>query len=105
MLSETNEEEQGYLTHTMTPLDVLPYYLAVEPAPTGARSAFALARSVRDGLEIGVSVVLEDQRQCTEIFKFSRLDSVKIVWSECGRFLAFALGTTLLFRDPTGTLR
>ena len=89
----------------VTPLDILPYYFALEPAPTDARSAFAIARPVADGADLGVSVVLEDQNECTEIFRFSRLDFVKIAWSACGRLLAFAQNSTLMVRDPSGTLQ
>jgi len=89
----------------VTPLDILPYYFAIEPAPTDARSAFAIAKPVADGADVGVSVVLEDQKECTEIFRFSQLGFVKIAWSACGRLLAFAQNSTLMVRDPSGTLQ
>lgn len=89
----------------MIPLDILPYYFAIEPAPTDGRSAFAVARPVADEDEAGVSVMLEDQNECAEIFRFSRLGFVKIAWSPCGRFLAFAQNSTLMVRSPGGTLQ
>ena len=89
----------------MIPLDILPYYFAIEPAPTDGRSAFAVARPVADEDEVGVSVMLEDQNECAEIFRFSRLGFVKIAWSPCGRFLAFAQNSTLMVRSPSGTLQ
>lgn len=90
---------------TATPLDILPYYFAIEPAPTDARSVFAIVRPVPDGAQVGVSVMLEDENQCAEIFRFSQLGFVKIAWSTCGRFLAFAQNSTLMVRDPSGNLQ
>lgn len=89
----------------MTPLDILPYYFAIEPSPTDSRSAFAIAMPVAECDEVGVSVVLENQNECTEIFRFSRLALVNLAWSACGRLLAFAQESTLMVRDPAGTLQ
>jgi dienelactone hydrolase len=88
----------------VAPLGLLPYYFSVEPSPTDDRSAFSVARPVPEGADAGVSVILEDQDQCVEIFRFSRLGSVKIAWSRCGQFLAFAQNSTLMVRDPNGCL-
>src|SRR5205085_6768284 len=87
------------------PLDIMPYFFAIEPAPTDARSAFAVARRSNDRDEVGVSVVLEDESECTEIFRFSRFGFVRIAWSACSRFLAFAQHSTLMVRDASGTLQ
>lgn len=89
----------------MTPADILPYYFACEPAPTDARSAFAVARSVADGADAGVSIILEDQHVCIEVFRFSRLGDILIAWSADGRLLAFAQGSTLMVRDANGKLQ
>jgi alpha-beta hydrolase superfamily lysophospholipase len=89
----------------VTPLDILPFYFAIEPAPTDGRSAFAVATLVAEEDEAGVSVMLEDQNEYTEIFRFSRLGFVKITWSPCGRFLAFVQNSTLMVRSPSGTLQ
>ena len=89
----------------MIPIDVLPYYFAIEPAPTDGRSAFAVAKPVADEDEASVSVMLEDQDECAEIFRFSRLGFVKIAWSPSGRFLAFAQNSTLMVRSASGTLQ
>ena len=88
-----------------TPVDVLPYFFAVEPAPADARSAFAIAKPVADGSGVGVSIVLEDQTECAEIFRFSRLGFVKIAWSPDGRHVAFSQDSTLMVRDRSGTLQ
>lgn len=87
------------------PVDILPYYFAIEPAPNDGRSAFAVAKPVADEDEAGVSVMLENQNECAEIFRFSRLGFVKIAWSPCGRFLAFAQNFTVMVRSPSGTLQ
>ncbi len=87
------------------PLDILPYYFALEPSPTDARSSFALTRLTPGQDEASVSIILEDQRQCSEIFRFTRLGFVKIAWSACGKFLAFAQHSNLMLRDPSGALR
>jgi dienelactone hydrolase len=89
----------------MTLPDILPYYFAMEPAPNGDCCAFAVARPVPDGADVGVSIVIEDQNECTEIFRFSRLDSVRIAWSRCGSRLAFSQNSTLLLYDEQATLR
>src|SRR4051794_32199758 len=89
----------------MTPIDILPYYLAVEPAPTdGSRCAFAVATHVA-GDEIGVSVMLEEHGAHTEIFRFSQLGFVHIAWSPCGSRLALAHNCVLLLRDADGTMQ
>src|SRR5215213_865324 len=89
----------------ITPIDILPYYFAIEPSPTDDRSAFAIASVGVDEAEAGVSVMLEDENECTEIFRFSRFGFVRIAWSACGRFLAFAQDSTLMVREQKGTLR
>lgn len=86
----------------MTPRDILPYYLALEPSPIDATTAFALARSVPDGVDVTVSIVLEEPDRCREIFRFSQLGFVRIAWSPSGQLLAFAQKTTLLARRPDG---
>jgi hypothetical protein len=86
-------------------IDILPYYFALEPSPTDDRSAFAIASVGVDEAEAGVSVMLEDGNECTEIFRFSRFSFVRIAWSACGRLLAFAQDSTLMVRDQKGTLR
>ncbi len=88
----------------MTPLDILPYYFALAPAPSDGRVAFALARPIADGEAVAVSVVLEDERLCTELFRFSRPGATQIAWSADGELLAFAVGTTLMVRQPAGKL-
>jgi alpha-beta hydrolase superfamily lysophospholipase len=103
MLNHT--DARGHEPPRMAPRDILPYYFAVEPSPTDARTAFAVAEPTVNGIDVGVSIVLEDRDICTEVFRFSRLGFVKIAWSPCGRFLAFAQGSTLMVRDPGGTLR
>lgn len=103
MLSDTVEHGQG--PPRVVPPDVLPYYFAVEPSPTGDRSAFAVAMPPAAGTGVGISIMLEDRDRCAEVFRFSQLGFVKIAWSPCGDFLAFAQGCTLMVRDPDGTLR
>jgi prolyl oligopeptidase family protein len=89
----------------VTPLDILPYYFAIEPSPTDARSAFGIARPASDGADVGVSLVIEDENECTEVFRFSHLDFVRIAWSPAGRLLAFAQNSTLMVRNQSGTLQ
>lgn len=89
----------------MTPADILPFYFAIEAAPTDSRCAFALARPIPDGAEVGVSVVLEDDAECDEVFRFSRLGVVKMAWSARGESLAFAHDATLMLRDARGALQ
>ncbi len=89
----------------MKPADVLPYYLAVEPSPADAASAFAIVRPHAGGTDAGVSIVLEDRDRCTEVFRFSNLGLIRIAWSACGRLLAFAHDSTLMIRDESGALR
>src|SRR5438552_289345 len=99
------EDWESTRMRAVTPLDILPYYFAIEPSPTDARSAFAIA-SPAAGIDedVGISVMLEDQNECKEVFRFSRLGLVKMAWSACGRLLAFAQHCTLMVRDPSGTL-
>lgn len=57
------------------------------------------------GADVGVSLVIEDENECTEVFRFSNLDFVRIAWSPTGRLLAFAQNSTLMVRNQSGTLQ
>ena len=83
----------------LSPLVLLPYYLAVEPSPTDDRVAVAVVE--QDADEVFVSVVLEEQ----EIFRFARFGFVSLAWSPNGRQLAFAQDATLILREPGGALQ
>jgi hypothetical protein len=87
------------------PLDILPYFFALEPSPSTVRNALAVARPVAGGSDVAVSLVLEDAHQCLEIFRFGRLGLVKMAWSRCGRQLACAQNCTLITHDSSGSLQ
>lgn len=85
-------------------VSMLPFYTGLAPSPTDGRSAFGVIRCVPDGVEPGVSVVLEDEVLCQEIFRFDHLAPLRLAWNPSGDHLAFAQGTVMIVRDVEGNL-
>jgi alpha-beta hydrolase superfamily lysophospholipase len=85
-------------------LELLPYFLAVEPSPTDEQTALALVRPGTGSNDVCISIVLEDRSSCTEIFRFTLFSFVRMAWSHCGRSLAVAHDSTLIVRASDGTL-